>query len=122
MIYAADRVANMRDWRKVAPEDRRAGGERLGTTLEERLQLWRRTWRSFREPTAETPFLSEIEAGPAQLRPDASRRPVTASLDIVADTRPRGIFFPDPSLRPQLTILAPRREVRGSPLPAFPTP
>src|SRR3954467_1503142 len=40
VIYAADRVANMRDWRKVPPQDRRACGERLGTTLDERLELW----------------------------------------------------------------------------------
>src|SRR4051812_32169502 len=40
IIYAADRVANMRDWLRVAPEDRPACGERLGTTLDERLQLW----------------------------------------------------------------------------------
>ena len=36
----ADRVANMRDWRKVAPrEQSRRSEKRLGTTLEERLAL-----------------------------------------------------------------------------------
>src|SRR5690349_8760152 len=30
IIYSADRVANMRDWLKLAPEDRALCGERLG--------------------------------------------------------------------------------------------
>lgn len=46
IIYAADRVANMRDWHKIAPEDRPACGERLGTTLDERLGSGRKTSRS----------------------------------------------------------------------------
>src|SRR5256885_12673413 len=40
VIYASDRVANMRDWLELAPEDRNACGMRLGTTLDERLALW----------------------------------------------------------------------------------
>ena len=60
-IYAADRVANMRDWRKVAPEDRRACGERLGTTLEERLQLWSEDLEELHHLDPDTPFLPEIQ-------------------------------------------------------------
>ena len=60
-IYAADRVANMRDWLKVAPENRPACGERLGTTLEERLQLWTEDLEELHDLDPETPFLSEIE-------------------------------------------------------------
>lgn len=61
IIYAADRVANMRDWRQVAPEDRPACGERLGTTLEERLQLWREDLEELHRLDPATPFLAEIE-------------------------------------------------------------
>jgi (p)ppGpp synthase/HD superfamily hydrolase len=62
VIYAADRVANMRDWLKVAPEDRPACGERLGTTLEERMQLWQEDLEELHDLGPETPFLREIEA------------------------------------------------------------
>jgi (p)ppGpp synthase/HD superfamily hydrolase len=60
IIYAADRVANMRDWRKVAPEDRPAVGERLGTTLEERLELWSEDLEELHDADPEMPFLDEI--------------------------------------------------------------
>jgi GTP diphosphokinase / guanosine-3',5'-bis(diphosphate) 3'-diphosphatase len=71
IIYAADRVANMRDWRKVAPEDRPAVGERLGTTLEERLQLWSEDLEELHDLDPETPFLEEIQAELEALRADA---------------------------------------------------
>lgn len=61
VIYSADRVANMRDWRKVAPEDRPAIGERLGTTLEERLQLWSEDVEELRGADPQTPFLLEMQ-------------------------------------------------------------
>jgi (p)ppGpp synthase/HD superfamily hydrolase len=70
-IYAADRVANMRDWRKVAPEDRRACGERLGTTLEERLELWQEDVEELHETGPDAPFLAEIETELAALRAEA---------------------------------------------------
>jgi GTP diphosphokinase / guanosine-3',5'-bis(diphosphate) 3'-diphosphatase len=68
IIYAADRVANMRDWLKVAPEDRPACGERLGTTLEERFQLWTEDLEELHDLDPEMPFLSEIEADLGELR------------------------------------------------------
>lgn len=71
VIYAADRVANMRDWRKVAPEDRAAVGKRLGTTLEERLQLWQEDLEELHDLGPQTPFLSEIEAELEALRAEA---------------------------------------------------
>jgi (p)ppGpp synthase/HD superfamily hydrolase len=74
VIYAADRVANMRDWRKVAPEDRPACGERLGTTLEERLELWTEDLEELHDLDPETPFLSEIESELAALK--AGARPL----------------------------------------------
>jgi (p)ppGpp synthase/HD superfamily hydrolase len=61
IIYAADRVANMRDWLKVAPEDRPACGERLGTTLDERLQLWSEDLEELHDLDPQMPFLSEIQ-------------------------------------------------------------
>jgi (p)ppGpp synthase/HD superfamily hydrolase len=68
VIYSADRVANMRDWLKVTPQDRPACGERLGTTLEERLQLWTEDLEELHDADPETPFLSEIEADLAALK------------------------------------------------------
>lgn len=71
VIYAADRVANMRDWLKVPPEGRAACGERLGTTLDERLQLWSEDLDELRGLGADPPFLSEIEADLDTLRAEA---------------------------------------------------
>jgi GTP pyrophosphokinase len=73
IIYAADRVTNMRDWRKVAPEDRSAVGERLGTTLEERLELWTEDLEELHDHDPETPFLDEIQTELDALR--AERQP-----------------------------------------------
>jgi GTP pyrophosphokinase len=74
IIYAADRVANMRDWLKVAPEDRPACGERLGTTLGERLQLWTEDLEELHDLDPQTPFLSEIEADLVQLKKSSASR------------------------------------------------
>jgi len=71
IIYAADRVANMRDWRKVAPEDRPACGKRLGTTLEERLELWEEDVDELQELDPDVPFLAEMESELDALRADA---------------------------------------------------
>jgi (p)ppGpp synthase/HD superfamily hydrolase len=71
IIYAADRVANMRDWRKVAPEDRPACGERLGTTLEERFELWGEDVEELHELDPDGPFLEEMESELDALRADA---------------------------------------------------
>jgi len=72
IIYAADRVANMRDWRKVAPGDRSAVGERLGTTIEERFELWTEDVEELHDLDPRTPFLAEIETELAALKVDAS--------------------------------------------------
>ena len=74
VIYAADRVANMRDWLKVTPEDRPACGERLGTTLPERLELWQEDVEELHEIDAETPFLAEMRSDLATLREQAPQR------------------------------------------------
>jgi len=71
VIYSADRVANMRDWLTVAPEDRQACGERLGTTLQERLALWAEDVEELHDLGPETPFLAEIQADLAELKAQA---------------------------------------------------
>jgi (p)ppGpp synthase/HD superfamily hydrolase len=71
LIYAADRVANMRDWRKVAPEDRPACGERLGTNLEERLELWAEDVDELHDFDPEAPFLEEMGSELEALRAEA---------------------------------------------------
>jgi guanosine-3',5'-bis(diphosphate) 3'-pyrophosphohydrolase len=68
VIYAADRVANMRDWLKVRPENRPACGERLGTTLDERLALWTEDVEELHDLDPQTPFLSEIQADLSTLK------------------------------------------------------
>jgi (p)ppGpp synthase/HD superfamily hydrolase len=68
VIYAADRVANMRDWLKVTPENRPACGERLGTTLDERLELWTEDLEELHDLDPQTPFLSEIQADLSTLK------------------------------------------------------
>jgi (p)ppGpp synthase/HD superfamily hydrolase len=73
IIYAADRVANMRDWLKVAPEDRPACGERLGTTIEERFQLWTEDLEELHDLDPDTPFLGEIAADLGELKAAAPR-------------------------------------------------
>jgi GTP diphosphokinase / guanosine-3',5'-bis(diphosphate) 3'-diphosphatase len=71
LIYAADRVANMRDWRKVPPEDRGAVGRRLGTTLNERLQLWSEDLKELQAHDPETPYLAEMADEFRALRAEA---------------------------------------------------
>lgn len=71
IVYAADRVANMRDWRKVPPADRPACGERLGTSLDERLELWREDLEALHELDPDTPFLEEMESELEGLRSEA---------------------------------------------------
>ncbi len=73
IIYAADRLANMRDWHRLAPEDRPACGERLGTTLEERLRLWSEDVEELHELDPETPFLDRLESELEALRSEAAR-------------------------------------------------
>jgi GTP diphosphokinase / guanosine-3',5'-bis(diphosphate) 3'-diphosphatase len=71
IIYAADRVANMRDWRNVAPENRQACGERLGTTLQERLELWGEDVEELHDLDPDVPFLEEMEGELEALRAEA---------------------------------------------------
>jgi (p)ppGpp synthase/HD superfamily hydrolase len=74
IIYSADRVANMRDWLTIAPDDRPACGERLGTTLEERLQLWSEDLEELHDLDPGMPFLAEIETDLGKLKAAAPAR------------------------------------------------
>jgi hypothetical protein len=78
LIYAADRVANMRDWRKVAPESRDEVGERLGTTVEQRLELWGEDLGELSAYDPDLPFLAEIEIELRALRAEAAGNSASA--------------------------------------------
>lgn len=71
LIYAADRVANMRDWRTIPPGEREACAERLGTRLDERLLLWEEDLEELTAFDADLPFLAEIELELRALRAEA---------------------------------------------------
>jgi (p)ppGpp synthase/HD superfamily hydrolase len=71
LIFAADRLANMRDWRTLDPSDREACAARLGTGLQERLRLWSQDLEALRAHDPEMPFLAEIEVELQALRADA---------------------------------------------------
>jgi (p)ppGpp synthase/HD superfamily hydrolase len=68
LIYTADRLANIRDWLVIAPGEREDCAARLGTTLEERLDLWGEDLRELTEHDRSLPFLAEIEVDLAALR------------------------------------------------------
>jgi (p)ppGpp synthase/HD superfamily hydrolase len=72
LIYAADRVANMRDWRKMAPEERDQIGRRLGTMFQVRLDLWTEDLEELSEYDPDLPFLAEIEIELSALRADTA--------------------------------------------------
>ena len=72
LIYAADRLANMRDWHTLPPDRREACAGRLGTQLEERLTLWAEDLEALKAYDGELPFLAEIEA---ELQALGSERP-----------------------------------------------
>lgn len=61
IVYAADRLANMRDWRLLGTEQRDRAADRLGTTFTERLELWAEDLEALTALDAELPFLAELE-------------------------------------------------------------
>ncbi|MBA2545564.1 MAG: bifunctional (p)ppGpp synthetase/guanosine-3',5'-bis(diphosphate) 3'-pyrophosphohydrolase [Solirubrobacterales bacterium] len=70
LIYAADRVANLRDWVAAPRDERDQIAERLDTTLGERLDLWDEDLRDLTELDEDLPFLPEIEIELRALRND----------------------------------------------------
>ena len=71
IIYAADRVANMRDWRRIEPGQRAEIGTRLDTTIGERLLLWREDLEELTALDPDLPFLGEMEIELRALLEDA---------------------------------------------------
>ena len=67
-IYAADRVANLRDWTRLPAERRGAVAAALGTTLEERIQLWDEDLEQLSAADAGLPFLDQVEIELRELR------------------------------------------------------
>jgi (p)ppGpp synthase/HD superfamily hydrolase len=61
IVYAADRLANMRDWVAMDDEGRDAAARRLGTSFASRLDLWRDDLTELAAHDPEPPFLAEIE-------------------------------------------------------------
>jgi guanosine-3',5'-bis(diphosphate) 3'-pyrophosphohydrolase len=68
IVYAADRLCNLRDWRALNEEGRRGAAERLQTTLEERVRLWGEDVEALTELDRELPFLEEVEVELRALR------------------------------------------------------
>jgi (p)ppGpp synthase/HD superfamily hydrolase len=61
LIYTADRVANIRDWRTVAPDRRDFIAQRLDTTLDDRLVLWQEDLEELTRHDPQLPYLAEME-------------------------------------------------------------
>jgi GTP pyrophosphokinase len=68
VIYAADRVPNLRDWARLAPEQRPKVAAELGTSLDERLRLWDEDLIELSASDRELPFLGTIEIELRRLR------------------------------------------------------
>ena len=68
LIYAADRVANLRDWLSVEPGRRPQIAQRLDTSLEERMELWQEDLEELSLYDPELPFLAEVEMDLRELR------------------------------------------------------
>jgi (p)ppGpp synthase/HD superfamily hydrolase len=68
IVYAADRLCNLRDWRALNDDERRLAAERLETTLEERLRLWGEDVEALHDLGGEVPFLEEVEVELRALR------------------------------------------------------
>lgn len=76
VIYAADRLANMRDWHTLPPDRREACAGRLGTRLDDRLALWTEDLEALKAYGGELPFLAEIEGELRALGSERTREAV----------------------------------------------
>lgn len=72
LIYAADRVSNMSDWRSIDPEDREDCARRLGTTLDQRFQLWEEDVAELYREYPNLAFVPEVESELSALRAGVS--------------------------------------------------
>jgi (p)ppGpp synthase/HD superfamily hydrolase len=73
VIYAADRVANLRDWTSLDAVQRAEVGAKLGTTFDERLMLWREDLSDLSQADPNLPFLAEMEIELGHLLNESSR-------------------------------------------------
>jgi (p)ppGpp synthase/HD superfamily hydrolase len=72
VVYAADRLANINDWRALADEERAQAAARLGTDFDSRMTLWAEDLVALSEYDGELPFLAEIEIELRILRGEAA--------------------------------------------------
>ena len=72
VIYSADRIANVRDWLSLRPDEREACGDRLGTTFEDRMLLWQEDLEELSAADPGLPFLDELEIDLRRLRSEAN--------------------------------------------------
>jgi (p)ppGpp synthase/HD superfamily hydrolase len=72
VVYAADRLANINDWRALADEERAQAAARLGTDFDSRMTLWAEDLAALSEYDGELPFLAEIEIELRILRGEAA--------------------------------------------------
>ena len=80
VIYAADRVANLRDWNRLPRERRDAVAAALGTTMDGRIHLWEEDLDELSAADPSLPFLGSIERELSRLRPElAEERSARAS-------------------------------------------
>lgn len=68
LIYAADRIANVRDWLGLDAARRAEVAEALGTSLDERLELWTEDLEAISASRRDPDFLGELELGLRELR------------------------------------------------------
>jgi len=71
IVYAADRLANLRDWHELSPERRSQAARRLGTTLEQRVLLWGEDLETLTALDPGLPFLEEVELELRRLRAES---------------------------------------------------
>ncbi len=61
LVFAADRLANIRDWRGLDAEQRDSLAARLGTDFKQRFEIWREDLAALSELDPSLPFLAEVE-------------------------------------------------------------
>lgn len=72
VVYAADRLANISDWRALSDEERPRAATRLGTDFNSRMTLWAEDLVALTDYDGELPFLAEIEIELRLLRGEAA--------------------------------------------------
>ena len=68
LVYAADRLANIRDWSTLEQGTQEDCAKRLGTTFDERLDLWQEDLAALNSLDRQLPFLEQFEFELLELR------------------------------------------------------